>query len=841
VVATTDLDLRVQHLRRQGSQLTNSGRPAAGARKLRTALRILQWPAETVPHGAPAWQAHARLTSQVLISLGLAEAELGDTARGLATLDAAGRIITDADRAILLQQRGLVLQRAGRIDEALPLLDAAIPRLMRADEPFALTSALLNRALLLISIGRIRRAREDLHHCRSIAVRHDYVLTTAKVEHDLGYCALLDGDIPAALQAFEAASDIYALHGPGYLPVVVMDRARALLAAGLAREASQELDTAFILFSSDRLDVDYAWAQLTRAQTALAAGDPQAATRWATNAGRRFRRHGDHAWAAVADLAATQALVLSGNRADKQKLRDLAARLRELGLRHDADFADLLMVRMTRNDGKFVTAPALLRRSRPGAPLEVRLLRKLLLAQAHRHAGAHGRALGVLRAGLALLQSTRERWGSIEMRVATSRLGVELAHEGLDIAISTGTPAHIFSWAERCRAQAFRVRPVHPPADSDVREALAELRQLGRNARLSELRGNRDLNAEARRRQLEHLVRQRSWQLRGGGRARDLATLARVQSGLGDHLLVSLIDQHGQLLALVADHRRARLVRLGSTAAATSAVQLLLGDLDAVCGRKLPQRIEAAINHSARCQLAVLAAEVVAPLRPLLSDHEIVVVPTTGLGAVPWGLLPEFRGRPVTVTPSASLWLASRATEPPVGQSLLVGGPRLPHAQREIDRVASVRPDARVLTGADATVEATLHALDGARLAHLVAHGHHNADNVLFSCLDLADGPLMAYDLQSLTAAPGNVVLSACDVGRSDVRIGDEVLGFTAALLYAGTSTVISSPALVSDDLADDVMVAYHQALLAGESPARALAAASATDARIPLICFGAG
>ena len=54
---------------------------------------------------------------------------------------------------------------------------------------------------------------------------------------------------------------------------------------------------------------------------------------------------------------------------------------------------------------------------------------------------------------------------------------------------------------------------------------------------------------------------------------------------------------------------------------------------------------------------------------------------------------------------------------------------------------------------------------------------HHEPDNVLFSKLDLADGPLMAYDIQQLTAAPYQVILSACDACRATVRPGEENLG----------------------------------------------------------------
>ena len=121
------------------------------------------------------------------------------------------------------------------------------------------------------------------------------------------------------------------------------------------------------------------------------------------------------------------------------------------------------------------------------------------------------------------------------------------------------------------------------------------------------------------------------------------------------------------------------------------------------------------------------------------------------------------------------------------------------HAAGEVTEIAKVYPDSRVARGG-ATVSATLRGLDSATLAHLVAHGHHERENVLFSRLDLADGPLMAYAIERLAAAPRQVVLSACDVGRTVVRPGEEILGFTAALLYVGTATVISSVARVADD-----------------------------------------
>jgi CHAT domain-containing protein len=198
------------------------------------------------------------------------------------------------------------------------------------------------------------------------------------------------------------------------------------------------------------------------------------------------------------------------------------------------------------------------------------------------------------------------------------------------------------------------------------------------------------------------------------------------------------------------------------------------------------------------------------------------------------------------VCPSGSAWLAAWrrglvAPGPQAGPPLLVAGPDLEHAAAEVTQIAKGYAGCRMLLPEAATVSATLHALDGVPLAHLAAHGHHDGENVLFSRLDLADGPLMAYDIQQLTAAPQHVVLSSCDVGRTVVRPGEEILGFTAALLYIGTATVISSVARVADAAAVGMMTGYHRLLAAGANPAEALAEAALAEQFSPFVCFGGG
>jgi CHAT domain-containing protein len=87
------------------------------------------------------------------------------------------------------------------------------------------------------------------------------------------------------------------------------------------------------------------------------------------------------------------------------------------------------------------------------------------------------------------------------------------------------------------------------------------------------------------------------------------------------------------------------------------------------------------------------------------------------------------------------------------------------------------------------------------------------------------------------------VLLSACEVGRSTLRGGEELIGMTAAWLHAGSRCVIASAAAINDAVAHDVLVTVHRDLSAGRPPAAALAAAlgdvDPAGPPAPLICFG--
>lgn len=863
--------VRARELHRRGVAAIGAARPIAGARLLRAGLRLLGWPdafatdgvtnratnratngatdgaTDGAANGPVVPGSPAALAARLLISLASAEVQLGHVESGFALLDRAAELIAPEHRGVLLQQRGLLLVLVGRIDEGLAFMDRAVPLLARSDEPQILVRTLLNRAMLHNMAGRVRLARADLDRCEPAAMANGMHLDLVKVAHNRALGHLLEGDIPAALRSFETAIQGYKTHGPQWVGVARVELARALLAAGLPAEAAGQLDVAIASLREQRLSQEWAEAELFRAHAALAGGELDLARALARSAERRFRRRGNETWAETAALTRLRADFAQGRRlvAVATGAAELADRLRAHRRVSHADSAALLSCRAYVALGRPDEARRGLDRVRHSTALDNRLQRRLVLAELAAASGRRAETFAQARAGLSLLADHRSRFGSLDLQTGTSTLGAELADVGLAAALAAGAPARVFGWLERCRAQAFRVQQVRPTADPDTIAAVAELRQLARLVRNAELNGRREPQAQRRCAELEREIRARGWQVDGTGQHSKPATLPELTAELGRRtaVLLSFLVRGRELLVLAVDDRSVSLRRLCEWAAVAEPAARLRGDLDTLCGRLLPAALDAVIRGSVRRQLDALTDLLLAPLRPLLADRDVVIVPTRTLSALPWGLLPDLRGRPVVVAPSASSWLHTGRSDPPdwaAQEPLLVAGPNLHHSAKEVAAIAGSYPRSVVLSDGEATVRAALAAIDGRGIVHIAAHGHHEQDNVLFSRLDLVDGPLMAYDIHQLKAAPAHVVLSCCEVGRTVVRTGDELLGFTAALLYGGTRAVVSSAVRVADDVAINVMSAYHRNLAAGVQPARALADAVATEPLAPFVCFGA-
>jgi len=835
---------RVAQLHAAGLAASDNGRPASAVRTLRAGLRLTGQAAHS--GGDPAL---AELHGRLLISLAWAESERGQVGTGFALLDEAEQHVTAAQRPVLHAQRALLLKRSGRYDLALAEYDQAVALLTERASPLDLVKALNNRSLVHLETGNIRQARADLHRCGKIAARHGLALHVALSQVNLGCMDVVAGDLPAALTAFAAARADYERLAPGRLASLAVERSRGLLAAGLFSEADRELADAAEQAAAQQLSYTAADAAQVRAEAALLAGQPDAAARWAADAAGRFRQRGNARRTAIAALTGLRASQAAGGgpaTVIATRAQALAGRLGRLGLAEDARVAGLVAARAMIAAGR--PGPAARAADLAGRPgridrLDTRLLWRLTLAELATATGQPAAAARELTAGLTALHRHRAQFGCLDLQTGAAVHGQDLARAGLAAAAASGSPAAVYRWAERARAQALLLPPVRPPDHPAAATALEELRQARSSLRAAELAGRPAGRLPGRIDALQRRVREQSWSTPGrrGVPPAAPAPLAAIRAALSGAALVSYLRQGPDLAALVITGDRARLRPLGPYAAAAEAVLRLRADLDAQAGRVLPDRLAAAVGEATARDAAAVAAAVLTPLLADAGDRDLVVVPTELLATVPWAVLPGCAGRPVTVAPSATAWLAARQRPATPGPALLVAGPGNDRGSAEIAAVAAWYPEAIVLTGESATPVATLAGLEQAGIAHLAAHGQHQAENALFATLELAGGPLLGYDLQRLARVPRMVVLSCCDLGLTDVRPGDETFGIVTALLTAGAATVVASVARVGDGTAMAAMSGFHRAVAAGAAPAAALAAALPAAGQAGFVCFGGG
>ncbi|MCL4298811.1 MAG: tetratricopeptide repeat protein [Anaerolineae bacterium] len=131
--------------------------------------------------------------------------------------------------------------------------------------------------------------------------------------------------------------------------------------------------------------------------------------------------------------------------------------------------------------------------------------------------------------------------------------------------------------------------------------------------------------------------------------------------------------------------------------------------------------------------------------------------------------------------------------------------------------------------------EARLWAEAGqARVLHLAAHGVYNPTDSLLSTIYLApggedNGRLEVSEVYDLPLKGTElVVLSACETNMGQLSVGDDIVGLTRALIFAGAPTVITSLWNVDSAATEMLMVSFYHHWQEGLSKVEALQAAQA-------------
>ena len=402
--------------------------------------------------------ADLRTASKLRWVIGLAERELGnlDVADGL--LQGAGSLAIEAGAddiaANIESSRALIVARQGRLDEALTMLRSAEPRTAGPDharlmgqlgtvlywrgdfleaaatltvccEELAGFGDLLGEARYRANLGgvwgqagRYDDARTSLTRAITLAesAGHDVVVGTAR--QNLGFLAVLEGDLPGALSEF-VASEVHFERAGAHtnLPRLFADHAQALADAALFRDAESYLDRAIALFRAQGQETELAGGLLTAAEIHLANGDIERSIGAAEDAASWFRKQGRDGWVAAATHLVLLAAARGGDVSIElaRSLDDVADALARTGLTVEATRTQLYAAKVrgdiSATDGVDPVPPDVRRAARRGRSADQILLAHIdALVAGERHDSAA--AAGVRsRRGSGLPCRTRPRSG----------------------------------------------------------------------------------------------------------------------------------------------------------------------------------------------------------------------------------------------------------------------------------------------------------------------------------------------------------------------------------------------------------------------------------------------
>lgn len=803
-------------------ELHRRGVDAANARRFAQARRALA--------AASARTDDADLRARIDGTMAYVLAQTGEPAEAeRLSREALSRTGLSAETVALASgQLGTLLMHGGRLDEAEEFLSRAIDGL--DDGTIESANCLMSRSIVHMHRHRLDDCTADLQCAIDAYEAHGADEPLAEARHNLGYAALLGGDLVTALALMTRSRPVLAATSDLAAAISDLDRAEVLRDAGLTTEAEELLGAVAAQFGAQRMRQARGEAEFHLARSLLR-HDAPAAERAAATASRRFTALGSEGWAARAEAVRLEARLLA--RPTAPPVADdfvrTADALTRGGFRTEA--AALSLTARLADGGRLPRLTA-------DAPTPLRLRAHEVRAARASTAGRDADARRAAAEGLDLLTAWQQSFGALDLQASVAMHGTELMFTGLAAAARSRDPEILFEWSERARHLSQQVAPVRPPHDAELSADLAELRMLR-----ADLAGS-DWTTDARVRELRDRVRDRQWSSTGAGGSRERLELPDVRSRLHtDTAILAYVYTRTELLCVVVTPSDAAVVEL-SWPRIQAALDGLRADLD-VAALTHGGPMAAVVARSLDERLRVLDDALLAPARRAAGGARRLALTVPGiLAGIPWAMLPGMVGTPFTLATSVSRWLGD-GDAPAPARSATAGfatGPRVARAEEEVRRAAASWAAATVLTGEAARVSAVTDLADRVDVLHIAAHGRHAVDNPLFSGFELIDGTLFGYDVDLIPHAPSTVVLSACELGRSSVRWGEEALGMTRVWLHAGTQCVIAAPVVVPDDVACELLGAVHAELANGVEPAVALAAASASTGLIaPFQCHGSG
>ncbi len=727
---------------------------------------------------------------------------------------------------------GMILFRQDRWEEAAARYQAAYEVFRRLGETENVAISLRNMAVCHQSLNNYRQALELYEQARNACEEENLPILVGEIDYNIAYLYYLRGDYTRALELYRTTRNRSEKSGERYhMALCDLDQAEIFLELNLVEEAADLAQRAFASFDELGMPYETAKALANLAFAVNRQGKTFLALELLTKARKIFVQEENQVWPALIDLYEALMMYSAGRPLEAARLAGRAhAGFSRLSLPTKIAMCELLLARVRLENGELDEARKIcsagLERLRH---LDVPALRYqvyFVLGQIEEAAGDSDRALEAYRKSQGNLERLRGHLHTEELKVdfledklqvyeslVSLILREEVTFEGKRAAFGCIEKAKTRSLAD---LMAFRAHALQPRrvARSDQAELVRNLREelnwYYRQIDLQEMRGDdrsREEVAQLRefsQKQEANLLRTLK-ELQASDEEfsslQDAATvdIETVRSVVPeDTLLLEYYVARGVVYACILGRDQLEIVPVTVASRAREKLRLLYFQLSKFrLGSEYVGEFLEVINEATHSSLRDLFAELIGPIRGLLSGRQLVVVPHGFLHYVPFHALLDgdrylLDDVSISYAPSASAYYLScdkRGARD--GGSLVLAGTDVEPSRilEEARAAAAVLPNARLFVGTEAGEEALRAHGRKSRIVYLAAGSSFRRDNPMFSTIQLGGAQLSLFDLYSLRLRAELVVLSGCEMTTSGD--GDELVGLTRGLLYAGARSVL--------------------------------------------------
>ena len=427
----------------------------------------------------------------------------------------------------------------------------------------------MNRGALLGWAGEIEAAEADTRCALDIYESHGWTKWAADAHHNLAWLAARRGDLVESFRRFDVAERVYTSLGVSGA-AVFPDRAEALLAAGLPREALAVAERAVLGLRAQGDDVDVAEALMLVARAALLAGDVDRAAAAAGEATAQFEAQGRAGWWAAAASLRVEAHQRGGaaDESDAALIDAVIAATKAAGLTAASAYARVIAAELAAARGDVDTAERHLDATGQGLGLAARCRRDLVAAQLLASVGHREDALRRCAATADEFASLTSVLGGTELRAHVAMHVAAVVDLGVALSVRSGDAGLAFAWSERQRASALATAPVRPPEEDELARDLDHLRAAIIEYDTKVRDGVSDPELALRCAELQDSVRRRTRQAAGERGPRAPAE-SLPETAEGDVAAwISFVEVEGELAAVRLVDGQGSIVRLGPLAAA---------------------------------------------------------------------------------------------------------------------------------------------------------------------------------------------------------------------------------------------------------------------------------